>query len=214
MSLPGDLCRYPIYLCAIRVATLDADGNPDGFIYANDLAAKLTIDPQYEDGEEINVKNGCGTIQATAQADDQFKRLNMQLELTSHDPDLYQMLTNGTLITFGGDSIGYRMPAVGNIVNNGVSLEAWVKNYVGNTQDTTYPWTRFVTPKTTWRIGSRDLGELASPNILIGRGFENPLFLDGPANDLVSGEHEEALSWIFDTTLPTTVCGRSALVGS
>lgn len=214
-AYPQGRCRLSIYACTMRVATLQEDGDPSGFVYVTDQLIKLTIDPQYETGTESNVKNACGTLLGTAKSPDEFKRINLTLELVTPDPELYQMITNGTLLTSGGTTRGFKMPAVGSIVNDGVSIEVWQNAWVGDAQDSDFPLWRWVLPRTNnWKLGSRDLDENFTANILTGEGIENERFFDGPGNDLVSGEHNTALSWILDDVAPATTCGRSVLTGS
>lgn len=214
MAFPNNICRAAIYVCRMRVTTLDSDGDPSGFQYVTDQLIRLSFSPQYETGTEINVINGCGDLQFSDKKPDQLKRLSLTMNISTPDEELTAMLTNGTLIISGGNTLGVRMPAVGAVSGNGVSIEAWTKSYVGDSQASTYPWRRWIFPETRWRNGDEELGAKATDNAFSGEGVENDNFLNGPANDLVSGNHAEMASRILDTAIPDATCGRSSFTGS
>lgn len=132
--MAGNDCASSIQLCALRVARLAADGTtPAGAtnMYVTDKLAELGITPQYEEGDEITVKGGCGQILVAFKDMDRLKRLEISLTLESVDPELIELCTGSTLITTGGQSMGFSLPAVGAAAINGVSLEGWSKAWIG-----------------------------------------------------------------------------------
>lgn len=121
-------------MCALRVARLAADGTtPAGAsnMYVTDKLAELGITPQYEEGDEITAKGGCGQILVAFKDMDRLKRLELSLTLESVDPELIELATGATLITTAGQSMGFSLPAVGAAAITGVSLEAWSKAWIG-----------------------------------------------------------------------------------
>jgi len=130
----GSDCASSIQVCALRVARLAADGTtPAGAtnLYVTDKLAELAIAPVYDTGDEIDVKGGCGQIIVAYKDPDKLKRLDLTLTMEMVDPELTELVTGSSLITVGGMSMGYALPAVGAAAAPGVSLEAWSKAWIG-----------------------------------------------------------------------------------
>lgn len=123
--------------CAMRVARLAADGTtPAGvsnLIVTNSII-KLDLKIVEESGDEFTVKNACGGIAFAYKDGDRLKRLDGSLTITNPDVELTEMLSGGSLITSGGQSIGFSAQGVGNTPPNGVSLEVWTKAWIGGGQ--------------------------------------------------------------------------------
>lgn len=120
--------------CALRVSRLAADGTtPAGatnMIVTGSLI-KLEVKANLESGDDIVVKNACGGIYAAYKSGDVLKRYDLTLTMPSPDVELDEMLTAGSLVTSGGQSVGWSSPAVGGAPGNGVCLEVWAKAWVG-----------------------------------------------------------------------------------
>lgn len=211
-------CSGSLQVCALRVTRLEPNGVPDpgaGNIYTTDALVLLTPTAVYTDGDDLEQKNGCGSICMSFKDCDRFKRVDAELQLCAPDPELHELLLGGDLISLAGDSIGFAMPEVGGSCHDGVSVEAWTKAWDGDSQATERPYWRWVMPRTYWRLGAKNMENALMTNPLTGFGVENPNFFDGPANDIpdTSVSHR-AFYWFRDTALPTVQCGTSTLVAS
>jgi hypothetical protein len=100
-------------------------------MYVTDRLAELQVQPQYEAGDEITVKGGCGQILVAFKDMDRLKRIDLNLTLETVDPELTELITGSSLITQSGQSMGYSFPAVGAAAITGVCLEAWSKGWIG-----------------------------------------------------------------------------------
>lgn len=132
--MAGNDCMISLQVCALRVARLAADGTtPAGAtnMYVTDQLSKLDINPNYETGDEITVKTGCGAIAAAYKDLDRLKRADVSLTMLTSDPELSELLAGFTLITSGGNSVGAAAPGVGSAPPPGVSIEAWTKAWKG-----------------------------------------------------------------------------------
>lgn len=135
--MAGNDCMVSLQVCALRAARLAADGTtPPGAtnLYTMDKISKLDISPQFETGDEITVKTGCGAIAAAYKDLDRLKRADVSLTVVTADPEFSELVAGFTLITSGGQSVGAAAPAVGSAPPAGVSLEAWTKAWLGGSQ--------------------------------------------------------------------------------
>jgi len=105
-----------IKACAMRVTRLAADGStPAGstnMIVTSGLI-KLDVKHVYDPGVDLTVLNACGEIAYTYKDSEKFKRVDLTMTYSNPDVELSEMISNGSLITSGGQSIGYSAPAVG-----------------------------------------------------------------------------------------------------
>lgn len=92
-----------------------------------------------------------------------------------------------------GNAVGYQAPAVGSVptsVQQGVSLEFWMKRIINGYQATDYPYWRIVLPLVAnMVIGSRDVTNANLATQAEGQAFQNPNWGSGPFGD-----------WPFDSS--------------
>lgn len=123
-----------IQACAMRATRLSENGQiaygQTALIVTNSII-KMDLSAVLEDGEEFTIKSGCGNIDYQYNEGSKLKRMDGELSITNPDVELHEMLTGGTLITAGGQSIGYAAPEVGRAATHGVCLELWSKAWVG-----------------------------------------------------------------------------------
>lgn len=199
-----------ILALAMRVARLDASGAPvpgANNAYVTDTLVKIDFEEEYDTGDEVTKKNGAGRICLSYKADDTLKRLKFGLTICAPDPELYELLSGGVVITAGGDSIGYAPPKVGGpSVTNGVSIEAWSRAQVGGAAAASRPYIRWPFPLIKLTRKGRTLESDAMDNPFEGFGYENPNFGNGPFNDwpYVSDRLYMAAR---ESTLPTATVG-------
>lgn len=213
-------CAGSLQVVRMRVTKLSADGAPTvgaGNEIVTSSLIRLNAEPTITDGDEFEQKNGAGEVCVSYLGDDTLKRLALEMDICTPDPELISMLTGAPLIhNAGGDSVGFQFPEIGASVQGGfVSIEAWTRAIIDEVQDDTYPYFRWVFPKTRWRIGTNELANTILTPKLTGRGYGNDGWGNGPANDWDNIAEEDAdrvLNVARDTTaLPAAVCGVQAV---
>lgn len=210
-------CFHTMQLCRLRVARLEANGVPDPGdknLYVTDAQISLTLGLDITEGDEFEVKNGCGDVCFAFADVDRIKGLNLEIELCMADPELFVLLTGGDLLTVGAETVGYALPPVGETGSEaGCSLEAWTKNITGSDLDADYPYIRWVFPKTRWTFADKTFENGPITHSFTGKGYENSNWHDGPANDW-DYTSDRLFQYAGDTALPAPVCGAQTLLVS
>lgn len=200
-----------VQLCALRVAKLNLDGTPDygqANLYVTDRQIRLSAEPEVSEGEDIELKNGCGLLVVDYRSPDAYRRMNVELALAIPDPELTYLLTqNGKLLTLSGDTVGYDYPELFKpFPEVGVSIEAWSKNIVDGVLDGSKPYIRWVLPRVkNWRHGTRELEDGASETVLSGHGYGNDEWGNGPLDDwddLTAESVDGPFAYALDDTIP------------
>ncbi|GIV00859.1 MAG: hypothetical protein KatS3mg014_2531 [Actinomycetota bacterium] len=214
-------CAGQVQACAIRVVRLAADGSPiqgpDNMV-VSDALVSLTATPVYTDGDEVELKNACGSVVVSAIGDDSFKRIDVTLEIARPDPHLAELLSTGDVLSPpSGAPKGFAFPAIGPITDYGVSIELWAKRIVEGTQDSAYPWWRWLFPRVkNLRLGERRIENGVLVSTYSGRAFGNPEWLDGPEGDwpYPTVPSDRPAQYIPAATIPTVTCGYLTTSGS
>lgn len=214
-------CAGSLQVVRMRVAKLAADGAPAvgaGNLYVTSSLIRISAEPTITEGEEFEQKNGAGDVCVSFLGDDTLKRLAMELDICTPDPELIAMLTGASLVHEdggGGDTVGFQFPAIGDSIQGGfVSIEAWTRAIVDDVQDDVYPYWRWVFPKTRWRLGTNELANAILTPRLVGRGYGNDTWGNGPANDWDNIALEDADRVLNvardDLALPAAACSAQA----
>src|SRR5688572_26110691 len=150
-----------LQVCRIRASRLDSVGAPivgSGNSYVSGAVTTVSIQPDYQDGPEIQTENGCGGICAYYKGPDVLRKVNISFELCNLDVELIELLTTQSIITSGGETLGgllLRSGACTTVENNGVSLEFWSKRWDGcsapSGSDADYPYWHWAFPKAILR---------------------------------------------------------------
>jgi hypothetical protein len=166
-------------------------------------------------GVDMEIVNACGAPQIIYKDMDRFKRYDLTLDLVYLDPELEQMLIAGELYTSGGFTIGTSGPLVAAYAGlyTGVSVELWSKHIVNGDLDATWPYVRWVLPRTRWEMGNTTLDGTAMPRSYTGYTSPNPNWYNGPANDWPYASDTQ-LMYAYTKTLPQVYCGAQSLVHS
>jgi hypothetical protein len=219
-------CFASLQACALRVARLSAAGAPESGAengYVSEAIIDLTVAVELTEGDEFEVKNGCGVICATFKDVDRIKRLNLTLNLCQLDFYLIDFLTEGGLIESGGLPVGFEYPSVTAAAQNGVSLEVWTKAWDGTEQAVpafTSPnaaYNHWVFPKTKWVLGDITMENDLMVVPVTGFGEENSqITANGPFNDWPAavanhGGITRVGGVFYDDTLPTATCAPEAV---
>lgn len=216
MAPRPDDCIAQAFVCRLRVTQLDDDGSVlsgADTSYVSAALAKLTISPQYEDGDEITEKDGCGSVFLDVQAPPTYKRNDVSLDLLSPDPYLSAILVPGSVQLTDGAAVGWGAPPLG-VLEGKVSIEAWAKRMDAGKQSQFFPWAWFVLP---WvdnlKLGDRELSNTMQHSLITGEALENALWGDGPQNDWPVAS-DRSWQWIPTDTVPDAHCGPIAALAS
>jgi len=211
-------CGGSVQICAIRVATLEIDGTPlpgPSNLYVTDAFASLVVTPNFTKGVDLEVVNACGAPQLLYKDMDRLKRWDLTLSLIYLDPEPEQLLIGAETFGTGGYSVGSGTPltAAYGGYRYGVSLELWAKHIVNGDLDITYPYIRYVLPRSYWTHDKRSLDINAVPQDYVGYTSANPNWYNGPMNDWPYASDSQFM-WAYTKTLPNPVCGGQPLVHS
>lgn len=136
----------------LRVTRLGATGNVvtgAGNAFVSDNMIELADSPDIERGQEILVRNGAGELCVDYRDADVIKRRLLTLSICGVQDELFELIEGASLYASGGSTIGHADPVLGTAPNpNGVAIEGWSKNLVSGSVDGTYPYFRWLWPKT------------------------------------------------------------------
>lgn len=165
-----------VHALRLRVRRLDASGAPvvgASSMYTTSTLVDISSTPTYEDGDEITQKNGSGELCLNYKEPDVLTGGEMKMTICTPDPELLELLLGGSVITGGGNSIGYAAPRVGAVgTPNGVSIEAWSRLVLNGSA--TGQYLRWLWPKVIWRADEKKLEAGAFSPGLTGVAYENP----------------------------------------
>lgn len=83
-------------------------GDPCGYVVSKGFVT-VTMSPQNEEGTELVLLNADGELCVNDQAQHNFKRWNLSIELCDVDPEMVSLLTKVTLETDAdGNTVGFR----------------------------------------------------------------------------------------------------------
>lgn len=215
----ADNCQPQIQVCRTRVARLETSGIPDPGatnLVVSDSLIQVTFSPVIEAGDEITLKNGCGTLVTSAKRPDSIKRWGVQLNFATPDPYLHEMILGGAVLT-SGTRVGYGFPELGELASGEVSLEFWARRVDedGN-DDPDYPYARWVFPRCKDFVpGERVLQNAGHESPISGFATQNLNWFDGPANDWPVAS-TKAVQWlpVDAADVPVATCGYSELIAS
>lgn len=213
------VCLGSARVCALRVVRLDstcAIVKGDNNAVVSSAIVRLQSSPEYDAGEELIQKNGCGDICLVVKNLDKLKRMNLTMELCTRDMELIELLTGASLYTEGADVIGLSRRGIGASDPDPVSLELWTKAIpsgqsgactgVGATS-----WWRWVYPRATFTLGDVTHENGIGLVSLTGFADPNPYWVNGPFNDWPADEildQESPEHFVLDAVgPPTTQCG-------
>lgn len=199
-----------LYAAAIRVARLDANGfTPAGpsNLYVTNTVVSMSVAPEYEEGDEVTQKDGRGLVCLAVKQPDTLKRLTVNLQVCSFDPELTEILSGGAILASTGgtpSTIGYAYEAIGvDPTPNGVSIELWTQRLVNSAPVGFAHW---VFPRVYLRKTERAFSTDLTENSFEGFAIENPNWGNGPTNDWTASSARSA-QWVQEATAPTGQVG-------
>jgi hypothetical protein len=214
-------CFASLQVCGIRVARLDAagvgiPGAASGYI--SDAMISVDVGLEVTTGDDLEVKNGCGSLCAAFKDCDRLKRVTLGMSLCQLDTELIEILTGASTFTDSGEVIGLQLPSTTADCPVGASFEVWTKAWDGGEQGVATSvggatYFHFVFPRTKWRVGNFTLENKFLEVKLEGFGEENSqITSNGPYNDwptgVVNGGGVTHIGgWFYDDAPPTASCG-------
>jgi hypothetical protein len=219
-------CFGSAQVCGIRVARLNSACQSVAGVsnaVATSAIVKIASTPEYAQGEEFFLKNGCGQVCISSKVTDKIKRVNLALELCTRDPALVEILSGASVITDGTDIIGYSRRGVGAADPAPCSIEIWTKAVGVNNTCTALgasgygdaKWHRVIWPKATFNLSAVTFENAIATLTLDGFGESNPHFNDGPFNDVPVGITLDTSSpehmFLDMIGPPTLACGYTAI---
>lgn len=200
----------------MRVARLDANGVPSpgaGNLYVSTGFTRVAVDPQYSVGAVTERKNASGEVCFHYMSADSFTKANITIELCDYDPYLLAMLTGGETQT-DGDRIGWKIPEIGPVTGDGVSIEVWTRRVDDGEEDADSPYGWFAYPRAkNLRLSGWAHEDGALIPTITGQAYENPNWFDGPANDWPI-DSDRVVQYIPTSSLPTAQVGGIELAAS
>ena len=191
---------------AIRLTRLTSTGalaSGPSASYVTKKFVSLTFTPEYESGDEFTTKAADGSICVSFRGPDTLKRVTLSIALCDPDPEFTEMIAGGTLLSSGGNSVGWAAPSVGvDPTPNGVAIEVWSKAGIAGKQAGTNPYWQYVFPYAQMRY----TGDRVIQNDLLATNFEgwgvgNTAFGAGPA----------APTWPYGTSSPVAYARTSSI---
>lgn len=216
--MANNTCLSTIKCAAIRAGVLDAAGAPEPgsanlYVAPAVLVGFTPQIPDREDFEQLDGEgNTCAKFTGPPKPPDSA---DMAMNLCALDAELIQMLTGGTLVTSGYNTIGYLAPTDDTINANGVFFEAYAYAWNGRQRalvGSAPAFWRFTFPKTTWQVGQIQLENGISVIPLTGVAEPNSGFATGLTDDPFPVDMGEApYGWVLTDSIPTVECGAQAL---
>lgn len=208
-----------VQACLLRISRLESNGVPDPGahnLYTTDALVRLGIDFDILTGGELSQVNGSGIECVYYKADDEYRKLNLTLEICTPDPELIELLSGAAVSYDGADAIGFSLPKKGDPKPQDVGIEAWSRAVIDGTQAGTRPWWRTVLPKTlNWKFAGFAIENGVRTVVLNGNGYQNENFFDGPGNDIPAAVDTESMySQFRDDSLPSSHLGYQTTAAS
>lgn len=210
-----------LQVCRMRVSRLAADGAPApgaDNLFVTDQLISLGYALVVTEGKKYQQDTGCGQTCLTYTGRDKITSVNLTLTLCVLDSELIEMLTGATLVTEGGETVGFAIPEADAELDQEVSIEAWTKAWDFDQQAASGGnalYHRFIFPRTTWVLGDSTLEDNPLVVPVKGKGTGNSQFGDGPANDLPYDAYLSAMGKYTDANpLPAATDGYAVLAAS
>lgn len=191
---------------AVRMCKLDAAGAPLAGAtncYVTTSFTQFAWTPEYTEGEEITTVSASGEQCVYYKMPDTLKTVNVSVAICKPQPEVYEMLGGGSLLTETTENVGWAAPNIGEVANvNGVSIEVWSRAIVNGRPAAVNPYWRWVIPSITTKLdGDRTLENGALASEFTGVGVENANWGSGPGGDFTFPS-TQAIQYARDTAYP------------
>jgi hypothetical protein len=187
-------CQNSMSVCALRLSRLNDDGTFVGASATGALArvggiGHVTWTPSIQAGDDIAEVDGCGGLAVSRKYPDLRKRYDLEIDFITTSAELFELLAGATLLTDGGDTVGYaelvQVSCGTGLSQARVCVEAWGENVDCDGSLLDPPYAVHVFPNF---IGTPDARTLQKGvNHVIFKGpvtAAGSTFGNGPFNDL------------------------------
>lgn len=217
----ADDCLPQIHGVRMRLTDLDPDGVPSpgvGSVVVTSALTRVAVEPVYLDGNEITDRTAADEICLDYRGKDNFRRVNVTIELCTQDPAASSKLGGDILLPDDEDrSPGWQLPAIGALPTRAIGVEVWARRIKDGREDVDFPYGWHLLPfVTNLRPGNREFNATRQANVFTGQGYENVNWFDGPSNDWPGLTSDRAYQWMpaIAAELPAAACGLLDLVAS
>lgn len=212
-------CAAQLHACVLRATRLDASGavitGATNSVVSSGLI-KVDIGAEYQAGDEFTVQNGCGDICVQFKETDRLKRIKLSLEVCTPDPYLAEILTGGTLLGDTGPTVqGFAFPSTSTAAPP-VSVEVWAKRIVNGAAEPSFPYNRWLFPRTEWTLTGISLEKGPASLKFEGFGIENTGWTGGGATYLWPAVAPNLVpsrvaQYMPVATIPTATCAYTVV---
>lgn len=211
-------CASTVEICAVRATRLDTDGSPaagPNNVYIVSDILQLQVNPNIREGEDREMRGGCGCVIASKSEDDEVRRFDLQLDAGRLEPGLLEILGLGSAILDSTDVIGAHIAKkrTCGVPQPAVAFEAWTKRWTADDeQDPLFPWWHWLWPRSTWALGQNTLQAEFGPVVAVGKSKANTAWGLGPYDDMPEANDGSQLSfWADANDLPVGTCDYSSV---
>jgi len=206
-----------VYAVRMRVTALDPDGSPKvgaSSMYTTDALVTANFTPNYEDGDDITQKNGSGVVCVAYTGPSTLKNYTGALTICTPDPELYALLTGGTVFMDGSDPVGWQSPDVGSDpMPDGVSLEMWSRAVVNGSNAGSLPYFHWALPRIKLTPDQVTLEAAALQPSFNFTAETNPNWGSGPVGDFEQ-DSTGVVQYVRTASLPASALGLQAVVAT
>lgn len=185
-----------IQAVALRITKLGATGAPlvgASNAFVTSQFTRVSFTPEYEVGDEISEKGADGSVCVYYKMPDTLKKVNIEVAICKPQPEIYEMLADGSLLLRTTEVVGWASPLTGEEPNvDGLGVEVWSRAIVDGRPAAVNPFIRWVFPFSKMKMdGERALENGSMAHAFSGQSLGNTNFGDGPVGD-----------WEFPTASP------------
>lgn len=208
-------CSQLLKVIAMRLIRLDAAGafvESVSAMYVHRAPILVGYTPVTPDRERLEQLDGngdqCLLYLGPPKA---VESVTLRMDLCKLDGELMEMLTGGSIITSGYDTIGYLAPTDATVNEDGVALETWSYAWNGREARTIggdVAYYRHVFPKSKWVGGETVMQNGVSTIPVTGTGEVNTAYATGPEHDPFPADVGESVyGWALVDEVPEDNCG-------
>lgn len=197
---------------AMAIHRLDVSGAPvtgASALLVTSKFVRVAWTPEYEVGEEVQQRNADGKQCVYYKQKDILKRVNLEIAICDPQPEIYEMLAGGSLLTSGVDpnvSVdGYAAPEATDELDYGVGVEVWSRRIADGRPVAGAPFWRWVFPWVETKMdGQRALEQGLMGHAFTGQGLGNADFGQG-YNDTWTFPTLSAMQYAKAATAPSGI---------
>lgn len=197
---------------ALALHRLDSSGAPvsgASSLLVTSKFMRVAWTPEYEVGEEVLQRNADGKKCVYYKQKDILKRVNIEIAICDPQPEIYELLASGAILTSGVDpdiSVdGWSAPLDSDELDFGIGVEVWSRRIKDGRPVAGAPFWRWVFPWVETRMdGQRALEQGNMAHAFTGQGLGNSDFGTG-YNDSWAFPTASAMQYAKAASAPTGI---------